>query len=100
MFMVHKYALNFDPVQEVRLPAVFRPLSVQLQDGVPTLWALVDDASPMEGRLRIQLLHTGDTRRAVSPDWQFLATLQLRQGPDAWVAHAFAERPPVDGRLH
>ena len=46
MQMIYKYKLEFQPIQIVKLP-LKRILTIQIQDGTPCLWALVDT----EGRL-------------------------------------------------
>lgn len=46
MRSVFKYPLQVTDVQRVDTFEGWQPLVVQMQDGVPTLWALVDDKRP------------------------------------------------------
>ena len=45
MQTVYKYRLEVQPVQIVKLP-LKRVLTIQIQDGTPCLWALVDTDVP------------------------------------------------------
>jgi hypothetical protein len=40
--VIWKYPLKITDRQELEIPELWQPLSVQIQDGVATLWALVD----------------------------------------------------------
>lgn len=46
---VFKYPLEMTDVQEVRAPFGMQPLCVQMQDGKPCMWALVNPANGMTG---------------------------------------------------
>lgn len=39
-YKIYKYPLELTPFQKIKMPP-WRPLSIQMQNGVPTLWALV-----------------------------------------------------------
>lgn len=43
MRTIHKYVLGADPAYIISTHSGFRPLTVQLQNGEPTLWCEVDD---------------------------------------------------------
>jgi hypothetical protein len=59
--------------QRVQMPKGAKLLSIQLQDGVPAIWALCDPSSPSVAR-RIKAYGTGDD---VAPSLPFVATLQI-----------------------
>ena len=48
MAAVWKYPLNITDTQEVWMPPGAKALTVQVQQGVPCLWALVDDVARHE----------------------------------------------------
>lgn len=63
--------------QHVPMPAGARLLSVQLQDGLPQLWALCDTGAPQVLRW-IEAFGTGDEVTAeAGSTLDFLATLQV-----------------------
>lgn len=47
MITIHKYRLPVSRVQ-LNMPRVLQFLDVQIQDGVPTMWALVNTEAPVE----------------------------------------------------
>ena len=59
--------------QQVRIPRGAQLLSIQLQDGMPTLWALCDEDAPLVER-QLWAYGTGD---AMVKAWPFVATLQI-----------------------
>ena len=59
--------------QRIQMPQGAKPLSVQLQNGAPALWALCDEGSPTVSR-RIWAYGTGD---AMIRAWPFVGTLQI-----------------------
>lgn len=67
----------------------FKPLSVQMQHGVPTLWALVNEDGSWTRRVRVALFGTGWN---IPPygKLEYIGTVQ--DGGDVW--HAFLI--PVD----
>lgn len=87
MQTVYKYRLEWQPVQIVRLP-LKQVLTIQLQDGIPCLWALVDTEAP-EVSLPIRMAGTG-TRDGFDFDTlRFISTTQY----GAFVLHWFYEPP-------
>lgn len=67
--------------QTVMMPQGARPLTVQLQQGQPMLWALCDESAPQVARI-LGAHGTGDTLPRV---WPYIATLQT----GAAVVHYF-----------
>lgn len=58
MKTIFKYPLELAGVQSVRMPAGATILTVQLQAGVPCVWAITDSAQPKVSR-RLLLVGTG-----------------------------------------
>lgn len=83
---IYKYPLYFVPEQHVELPIHSEILSVQLQDGKPQLWALVEEEQKTTEKRLICMFNTGEEAKKC---FRFLATLQVREGEMAWVAHVF-----------
>jgi hypothetical protein len=85
MKTIYKYPLT--AVTRVELPEGSKLLTVQLQQGIPTLWALIDTTRPPTTRT-IVLAPTGHTLDENFND--YLATVQM---PDGFVWHAFEVKP-------
>ena len=84
---IYKYSLDFSVIeQDIEMPIGAEILSVQLQDGKPQLWALVDETRTATEKRRICVFNTGEPAKKCS---KFLGTIQLREGEDPWVAHVF-----------
>lgn len=49
--VVWKYKLAIKHAQEIKLPAEFKILTVQMQDGQPTMWVLVDNTKPLKQQI-------------------------------------------------
>ena len=81
--VVFKYPLAF-PVTELLMPAGAAVLTVQLQRGVPILWALVDQQAPATRRV-IMAVPTGG-QSWFTDGWRYIATVQL---PSSLVFHFF-----------
>lgn len=78
MKTVFKYPVNISgQVQAFSMPEGAQLLSLQLQRGRPTLWALVDPAAPM-GMRRFVFVGTGDN--AVGAGMEYVETLQFNDG--------------------
>lgn len=87
MQVIHKYKLEFRPIQIVKLP-LKRVLTVQLQNGTPCLWALVDtDASEIPLTLRMAGTGTHD-----GCEFEKMAYISATQY-GAFVLHWFYEPP-------
>ncbi len=85
MTTIYKYPLILDDAQTVDLPLEAHVLTVQLQDGVPCLWALLDSEADTIPR-RFVIYGTGHpmTEGAVRV---YVGTFQL----DWLVWHVFEE---------
>jgi hypothetical protein len=84
-FTIFKYPLIVMDEQRVSLPGGARPLSVQTQQGVLCLWALVIPGEAEES-WRIRIYGTG--REVDEPGLRYLGTAQ--QHHCVW--HVFGER--------
>ena len=87
---IWKWTLNMTDVQTVEMPAGAKPLTVQLQGGMPQLWALCDERSPVEPRL-IAIYGTGNPMPA-NPG-RYISTFQMAGG--SLVFHAFEIGEPT-----
>lgn len=86
MRKVFKYRLALTDFQSVAMPPG-RILSVQLQRGIPCLWALVDPSTPLVRRsFRI---HGSGHEIEGADDLRYIGTVQLTEG--ALVFHVFEE---------
>lgn len=87
MLTIHKQLLKIEDVQTIEVPARAKFLSVQLQNGLITVWYACDTENPKEWR-SIAMAGTGhDISHCV--DKKFLGTVQLSNG--ALVFHIFTE---------
>lgn len=77
------WKFNVAPV--VTMPAGAQILSVQTQDGVPTLWAKVDPDAPREERRIIRVMTGGEVTVECG---RFLGTVQV---PSGLVFHYFED---------
>jgi hypothetical protein len=83
MKTVYKYPLLIADVQEARLPLGAQLLSVQMQNGHPCLWALVDTEAP-KGYRKIIMTGTGTPAENVG---RHISTFQMNGGALVW--HVF-----------
>lgn len=81
---IWKWTLNMTDVQTVEMPAAAKLLTVQLQGGMPQVWALCDERAPKEPR-HIAIYGTGNPMPDEPGD--YIATFQMHGG--ALVFHAF-----------
>lgn len=88
MQMIYKYRLEFLPVQTVKLP-LKRVLIIQLQNGTPCLWALVDTDAP-EIPLTLRMVGTGTGDGCDFDTLRYINTTQF----GALVLHWFHENLP------
>lgn len=85
MNTIWKYELDAKAVQTLALPRGYRILSVQVQNGKPTLWALVPKDTQYREAVRLEIYGTGqDVPNHVG---EHLGTYQLLNG--ALVFHVF-----------
>lgn len=87
MQVIYKYKLEFQPIQIVKLP-LKRILTIQIQDGTPCLWALVDTEAP-EVPMQIRMAGTGTHDAHDFDKLRFISTTQY----GTFVLHWFYENP-------
>jgi hypothetical protein len=80
MLTIAKYSLNTTPTQKLLTPSVFQPLTVQIQNGVPTLWAIVDTAAPYKEDQIIYCVPTNSTSESPQSGSNYLGTVQMASG--------------------
>ena len=82
---IYKYPLQVTDEQEIRAPIGMKPLSVQVQNGRPFLWALVD---PGAGDV-MHSVYVHGTGHELAGNYadRFVGTFQLEGG--AFVGHVF-----------
>lgn len=85
MRTIYKYPLEITDYQPVLMPVSATILSVQVQRGVPCLWAMVDSDSN-EPELRQIFIH-GTGHRINQNAAKHIGTFQLHEG--ALVFHVF-----------
>lgn len=81
---VWKYELKIVSEQKIEMPVMAKLLCVQVQNGAPQLWALVNPNAPMERR-RILTLGTGHP--ADGKPGEYVGTYQVEDG--SLVFHVF-----------
>ena len=89
MKTVWKYPLIIDGTFVITMPKGSEVLTVQIQDGVPCLWALVDPSQPKEAR-HFALTGTGHARDDLD-EAVHVGTFQMRGGD--LVFHVFDLMP-------
>lgn len=95
---VLKFPLNFEPIQQVRLPARAQILSFTGVNHWPTLYVLVEDDQPTIERT-LYLYATGEATEHDLNTSTFLGTVVFAPRPsadeaaDVW--HAFIENAPM-----
>lgn len=85
MKTIYKYKLQTTDEQQILMPKGAEILTVQLQDGEPQLWALVETNNQPTKRY-IEIFGTGNPIIGIGPR-KYIATYQLRGG--ALVFHVF-----------
>jgi len=75
---IYKYALEVNESQVLMIPDEAEILSVQMQDGSPKLWALLDTAAAGLSERKILIFGTGN----IIPEgnFKFISTFQMREG--------------------
>lgn len=84
MYTVHKFPIDLQSGadQSFMMPMGAEILDVQVQNGVPTLWAFVDTDAPIVQR-RIVMVGTGTDAFCATSQRQsrpYIGTVQLRNG--------------------
>ena len=82
--IIHKYPLQWEESQTIRVPAGIEPLALQPQNGVPTLWAKADEDAILEPRM-VRIFGTGAPMSA--DPGRYLGTIQA----GSFVFHFFME---------
>lgn len=82
---IYKYPLEVTDLQELELPEGAEILTVQMQTGVPCLWALVDPTADKKCRL-IRIAGTGHFLND-EIEHRYIGTFQMAGGQ--LVFHAF-----------
>ena len=73
--IIYKYPLKVVPKQLIVIQEDWLPLSLQIQNDIPILWALIDPANPIENR-EIIMVGTG-TSFNLNDDIIHLGTVQI-----------------------
>lgn len=74
MRTIWKYAITNSPYQKIEMPLNAEILRVQLQDNIPTLWALVETENPKKP-FNILTYYTGDYW--INEKGKYIGTYQL-----------------------
>jgi hypothetical protein len=91
MMLVYKYPLLAIGTNWIHMPENTRLLSCQLQNEMPTLWALVDsNAPPMHPRRTFVVVGMGQALPDAATQETFLGTVQRNDGI---VLHVFEVTP-------
>lgn len=83
MITIHKYQFNLSPDFEIEMPEKSKVLDVQLQDGIPTMWVIVNTDWKKEKR-KFKAYWTGQELNGLDLFRTHIATIQL-----AYVWHIF-----------
>lgn len=84
MKSVYKYPIRFEDTLELTLPVGAQLLTVQMQQGMLCLWALVDPEAPK----RAYTLHCRGTGHRIGPEvGRYINTIQVEGG--ALIFHYF-----------
>lgn len=84
MKTIYKYPLILKERQQIELPTSAKFLSLQVQDGTPTIWCMVDTSMQSTYMASVYIFGTGH-EVTCSEDCTFLGTVQ--QGSYVW--HVF-----------
>lgn len=77
MKVIYKYPLKVTDEQQVTMPADAAILTVQVQNGQPFLWAMIDNTcGPMTER-KISIIGTGNLFRTAG---RYIGTFQMHDG--------------------
>lgn len=88
MLTVYKYPLSLDDDVTLALPEGAQVLTIQMQNGDPVLWALVNPDAPTEQR-SFHITGTGHSIEEPRSQWRYVATFQMLGG--ALVFHVFEQ---------
>lgn len=83
MKTIWKYPLKLTEVQQIELPQGSDPLTVQMQDHRPRVWAIVDPKEPIHTQLTFYIIGTGEPFDETNK--KYLGTIQQTE----FVWHVF-----------
>lgn len=83
MLTIYKYPLVVEDEQSIQLPDDAKILTIQIQNGQPFLWVLLDNQLPSNPR-KILIRGTGHDSHGVG---KYISTFQMHGG--SLVFHAF-----------
>ena len=86
MKKIFKYELSLAEDQEIDLPSGSTALSVQVQNGIPCLWVLVD-VEAVKTSVKVYTIGTGHPAPEDIDECQFVDTYQM----GVFVFHVFIE---------
>ena len=89
MRKIFKYPLSVNDHQEIHVPACGEFISVQVQNDVMCLWALVDEDKVEEAR-EIRVIGTGHPIYDDSGKLDYIDTVQMMNGELIW--HIFEDK--------
>jgi hypothetical protein len=97
MRTIWKYPIDSTPCHEIEMPLNAEILCVQLQNNIPTLWALVETEEPKR-IFDILTYYTGDDTddALIDKKGQYIGTYQLA----GLVHHVFVRPHPASPRLN
>jgi len=84
---IYKHELQIREKQKITINRDYTILDLQMQNGIPVFWFLVDTESD-EINIDILMVGTGQNIDDNIPEWNYLGTIQK----DAFVFHYFIER--------
>lgn len=84
MITIHKYQFKIQDTFTIPMPENAKIITVQLQAGIPTLWAIVDTSQPVVQRL-FKIVGTGEELNGMVWYDTHLGTIQL----NGFVWHVF-----------
>ena len=89
MKTIWKFELTIDGKQTISIPAGATILTIQIQNGIPCLWALVDPSTEEKEHRVIQIIGTGHPIKENDfwRSYKYISTFQFMNG--ALVLHAF-----------
>ena len=85
---IRKYPLQVVEDQDISLPVGAKPLVVQVQNGEPCMWVIVDQWEDRKKKVRVSTVSTG-VELFYYDGLRHIGTYQLVDG--AFVGHVFVE---------
>ncbi len=85
MFTIHKWGLEMTDMQVIKMPRLSSPLTVQIQNGGISLWAMVDTRLTPETNRMVYIVGTGNPMPDILRRDQYVGTVQHQ----SFVWHVF-----------